>query len=157
MKYSDEQLIAMAVDIAKTSASNGGGPFGCVITRDGEIVATASNSVTLTNDPTAHAEVNAIRCACYDLKTFDLTGCTLYASCEPCPMCLSACYWAHIAKIYYSGTSRNASSVDFDDSFIYRELRKPVSERAIPMERICPDLGDDPFVIWKENSEKIEY
>lgn len=157
MKYSDEQLIAMAVDIAKSSALNGGGPFGCVIARDGEIVSTASNSVTLSNDPTAHAEVNAIRHACYDLKTFDLSGCTLYTSCEPCPMCLSACYWAHISTIFYSGTSRNASSVDFDDKFIYDELHKPMAERTIKMKRICPELGDDPFEVWANNSNKIEY
>jgi tRNA(Arg) A34 adenosine deaminase TadA len=157
MILDDNKLMSMAIDIAVSSADNGGGPFGCVIARNGEIVATASNSVTSDNDPTAHAEINAIRHACADLHTFDLKGCVLYASCEPCPMCLSACYWAHIDKIYYSGTQLDAADADFDDRFIYAELAKDKTVRAIPMERICPEKGEGPFEVWKRNSGKIEY
>ena len=116
--------------------SNAGGPFGAVIAKDGEIIAKGWNKVTSTNDPTAHAEVTVIREACKKLGTFDLTGCELYTSCEPCPMCLSASYWAGIKKIYYGNTRKDAADINFDDDFIYKEIPLPMNERTIPMEQV---------------------
>ena len=128
----DLQFLKTASDIALRSVGEGGGPFGAVIVKDGKIVAEASNSVTIDNDPTAHAEVNAIRKACSSLGTFKLDGCYIYSSCEPCPMCLSALYWAGVARIYYGNTKEDADAIDFSDKFIYDELDKPQSERTIP-------------------------
>ena len=147
------QAIALAVENVK----NGGGPFGAVIVKDGEVVATGVNKVTLDNDPTAHAEVNAIRKACTRLGTFDLAGCELYTSCEPCPMCLGAIYWAHIDKIYYGATQYDAAEVGFDDSFIYRELELKSEKRNKPIENILHNEALAPFVAWQEKDDKIEY
>ena len=147
-----------AIELAAENAGSvTGGPFGAVIVKDGEIVAAQSNKVTVDIDPTAHAEVNAIREACKVLGTFDLSGCVLYSSCEPCPMCLSAAYWAHIDKIYYAADRYDAAKVGFDDEFIYKELSLPISARRLGLEQIMPEDGLVPFVKWSENNEKIHY
>ena len=155
--HNDKYWMDMAIDAAEKSALQGGGPFGCVIVKNGEMVALSSNSVTKDNDPTAHAEVNAIRQACRKLGTFVLEGCTLYTSCEPCPMCLAACYWAHIDKIFYSGNRDDAAIAGFDDDHIYEEFSLPMEERDIPVERISAEKGSVPFLAWKNNSERVEY
>lgn len=155
--YTNEEIMAKAIALAKESATSGGGPFGCVIVKDGKIITSASNSVTKDFDPTAHAEVNAIRSACKKLKTFDLDGCLLYTSCEPCPMCLAACYWAHIDAIYYSGNQDDAATVGFDDRYIYRQIDLKKEKRSILMQRILPEQGMVPFQAWKENEDKIHY
>lgn len=137
--------------------NNYGGPFGAVIVKDGEIIAEAFNRVTSSNDPTAHAEVTAIREACKKLNTFDLSGCELYTSCEPCPMCLAAIYWARIKKIYYANTKEDAADIDFDDNFIYKEFAKEKSERSIPMEQIGRDKAIEVFKNWTKKQDKVEY
>lgn len=147
------QAIALAVENVK----GGGGPFGAVVVKDGRVVATGVNRVVPNNDPTAHAEVNAIRAACVKLGTFNLSGCVLYTSCEPCPMCLGAIYWAHIDKIYYGATQHDAAAVDFDDSFIYRELELKPSERNKPVENILHDEALAPFNAWRSKADKVEY
>ncbi len=157
MNPCDREYIEMAIKIASESAANGGGPFGCVIVREGAVIATASNRVTLDNDPTSHAEVNAIREACSKLKTFELEGCILYTSCEPCPMCLAACYWAHIKKIYYSGDQVDAARAGFDDNHIYKEMSVDKCNRRIPIERIEAERGKDPFKVWEQNEKKVRY
>ena len=118
----DREIMQRAIDLASESVKKGGGPFGAVVVKDGKVIAESANSVTPDNDPTAHAEVNAIRLACKKLGTFMLDGCEIYASCEPCPMCLGAIYWAHIKTIYYAGTRSDAAKAGFDDDFIYREI-----------------------------------
>lgn len=151
-------FMSRAIELAAENAGSvTGGPFGAVIVKDGEIVAAQSNKVTVDIDPTAHAEVNAIREACKVLGTFDLSGCILYSSCEPCPMCLSAAYWAHIDKIYYAADRYDAAKVGFDDEFIYKELSLPISARRLGLEQIMPEDGLVPFVKWSENNEKIHY
>lgn len=153
-----EKFMREAVEIAKSNAvSVAGGPFGAVIVKDGTVISAASNSVTIDNDPTAHAEVNAIRAACAKLKSFDLAGCTLYTSCEPCPMCLSAAYWAHIDKIYYSAGRDDAQKAGFSDAFIYNEFSKHMSERSIPIEQILKNEGAEPFDEWMRNDKKVHY
>lgn len=142
---------------AENAASGRGGPFAAVVVQDGRIVAEGTNLVTSANDPTAHAEVVAIRRACAALGAFQLTGCELYTSCEPCPMCLGAIYWARPAAIYFSGTHKDAAAAGFDDSFIYQQTRLPVEERAIPMRRLLPESGRQPFVAWTQNGSRIPY
>lgn len=151
--YFMRQAIALAVENVK----NGGGPFGAVIVKDGRVVATGVNRVVPNNDPTAHAEVNAIRAACVKLGTFNLSGCVLYTSCEPCPMCLGAIYWAHIDKIYYGATQYDAAAVGFDDSFIYRELELKPAERNKPVENILHNEALAPFDAWRSKADKVEY
>lgn len=146
-----------AIAISKKSVENGGGPFGAAIVKDGVVVASSNNQVTKNNDPTAHAEVMAIRKACKKLNTFDLSGCVLYASCEPCPMCLSAMYWAHIDRYFYANQKEDAKSIGFDDQFIYEELDKPVSKRFMPREQILRDEAMEVFRMWTEKEDKIEY
>ena len=146
-----------AIDISIESVKSGGGPFGAVIVKDGEIIARASNSVTLTNDPTAHAEVNTIRAACATLGTFKLTGCELYTSCEPCPMCLSSAYWAGIKTIYYGNTREDAQRIDFDDSFIYDQIPIAPSKRTIPSLQMLGTEAVKAFEAWEEKDDKIEY
>lgn len=153
----DLQFLKTASDIALRSVGEGGGPFGAVIVKDGKIVAEASNSVTIDNDPTAHAEVNAIRKACRELGTFKLNGCYIYTSCEPCPMCLSALYWAGVARIYYGNTKEDADAIDFSDKFIYDELDKPQSERKIPCIHIPGTDAIDAFRAWQAKPDKTEY
>lgn len=156
----ERQLIERAGVISKNNVVNRlGGPFGAVIanTKTGEIVAEFGNLVTTTNDPTAHAEVNAIRKACLQLNTFDLSGNTIYTSCEPCPMCLGAIYWAHLDKVYYSNTKVDAKIIGFDDSFIYDEIERPITERIIPFHNINTDSAKEAFLLWNSSNEKIEY
>lgn len=153
----DREFLRMAAAKSEASVEAGGGPFGAVIVKDGEVVAVESNSVTIDNDPTAHAEVNAIRSACRRLGTFRLEGCTVYSSCEPCPMCLSALYWAGVARIYYGNTKDDAAAIDFSDKFIYEELERPMALRSIPCVHI-PDSGAiRAFRMWTDKTDKIEY
>ena len=153
----NEDFMRQAIELAVENIKNGGGPFGAVIVKDGAVVATGANRVTANNDPTAHAEVCAIRAACTKLGTFDLSGCVIYTSCEPCPMCLGAIYWAHIDKIYYGANQLDAASVDFDDSFIYRELELTPDKRNKPVENILHDEAQAPFRAWQEKDDKIRY
>ena len=146
-----------AIELSINSANNDGGPFGCVITKENEIIAEGSNKVTLSNDPTAHAEVVAIREACKKLNTFNLTGCDLYTSCEPCPMCLAAIYWSHIDNIFYANTRLDAKNIDFDDSFIYSEMNKDIENRKIKMHQMHRDEALEAFKIWKNKEDKIKY
>ena len=144
-----------AISLAEDNASSGnGGPFGAVIVKDGKVVAEGSNTVTVDNDPTAHAEVNAIRRACAVLGTFDLSGCELYTSCEPCPMCLAACYWAHISRVYYAAGRDDAAAAGFDDDMIYVEVAKPLDERKLPFIQLLPEEGLRPFLLWRSNPDK---
>jgi tRNA(Arg) A34 adenosine deaminase TadA len=153
----NEIFMREAIALAVGNVKNGGGPFGAVIVKDGVVVATGVNRVTANNDPTAHAEVSAIRAACTKLGTFDLSGCVLYTSCEPCPMCLGAIYWAHIHKVYYGASQFDAAAAGFDDSFIYRELEIPKERRGKPMENVLPEEASEPFDAWREKSDKVEY
>ena len=146
-----------AIRLANESVERGGGPFGAVIVKDGEIVAGSSNSVTIDNDPTAHAEVNTIRKACQKLRTFDLSGCTIYTSCEPCPMCLGAIYWARIGKIFYGNTRKDARDIDFADDFIYEELELPLEKRTVPIKPLLRDEALKTFRLWTEKTDKVEY
>ena len=146
-----------AIELAVENVKNGGGPFGAVIVKNGEIVSTGVNRVTANNDPTAHAEVSAIRAACEKLGTFMLDGCEIYSSCEPCPMCLGAIYWAHIDRLYYGCNKYDAADAGFDDSFIYKELELDASERRLKTEELLPDEAKVAFEAWKSNESKIEY
>ncbi len=149
-----EQAIRLAVDNVR---SGQGGPFAAVVVKNGQVVATGSNRVTSTNDPTAHAEVTAIREACRALNTFQLTGCELYTSCEPCPMCLGAIYWARPDRVYFAATARDAADAGFDDPFIYDELKRQHNERRIPHEPMMRAEGLAPFRAWTEKSGRIRY
>ncbi len=153
----DKKFMLEAIRVANENIENQGGPFGAVIVKDGEIIAASGNSVTIDNDPTAHAEVNTIRKACKRLSTFNLEGCEIYSSCEPCPMCLSAIYWAHIDKLYYATTKDDAASIGFDDSFIYHELTLKPKERRVQAEQHDRDEALEPFNIWKTKLDKTEY
>ena len=153
----DREFMREAIRLASESVCNGGGPFGAVVVKDGEIVAGSSNRVTIDNDPTAHAEVNTIREACRRLGTFDLSGCSIYTSCEPCPMCLGAIYWAHIDRIYYGNTRKDARDIDFADDFIYDELDKPLDERTVPIIPMLRDEALQSFRLWAEKTDKTEY
>ncbi len=153
----DKVFMREAIRLADESVRNGGGPFGAVIVKDGEIVAGSANSVTLNNDPTAHAEVNAIRQACGKLGTYDLSGCVIYTSCEPCPMCLGAIYWAHLDRIYYGNTKKDAAEIDFDDEFIYKELDKPMHERCVPLIPVLGEEAIQTFRLWSLKEDKTEY
>lgn len=146
-----------AISLSIESVRKGGGPFGAVIAKDGEIIAEGSNSVVPDNDPTAHAEVNTIRKACRKLGTFDLSSCEIYSSCEPCPMCLGAIYWAHIDKIYFGGNRKDAADAGFDDDFIYKEIELSPYRRQKPSEILLHDEAVRAFQIWKEKTDKTEY
>lgn len=139
------------------SQKNRGGPFGAVVVRQGEIIARGWNQVTLRNDPTAHAEITAIRAACKTLKTYRLSDCQLYTSCEPCPMCLAAIYWARVAKVFFANTRRDAARIQFDDAFIYREVAKPIARRKIRMEQILRGEALQVFSEWNAEPNKIRY
>ncbi len=136
---------------------NEGGPFGCVIVKDDVIVGRGYNKVTSTNDPTAHAEVTAIRDACRHLNTFQLIGCELYTSCEPCPMCLAAIYWAKISKVHYACTRHDAAEIGFDDEFLYEEMTKDMSQRMIPIEQLMREDAFEVFKSWMVKQDKIDY
>ena len=153
----DKEMMREAIRLADESVANGGGPFGAVIVKDGEIIAATSNRVTLDNDPTAHAEVNCIRMACKRLGTFDLSGCTIYTSCEPCPMCLGAIYWARIDRIFYGNNRQDAADIGFDDDFIYQELARPMDNRSTPIIPILQDEALLSFRLWTEKTDKAEY
>jgi guanine deaminase len=153
----NEEFMRKAIELSKESVQNGGGPFGAVIVKDGKIIATGTNCVTKSNDPTAHAEINAIREACKKLKTFQLDECEIYTSCEPCPMCLSAIYWAHIQKIYYSNTRIDAARNGFSDAFIYNEIPKIPDHRRIPAVPLLRGDGAEAFHIWHDKTDKTEY
>lgn len=146
-----------AIEISRNNVEQGGGPFGAVIVQNGRVVGEGANRVTASNDPTAHAEVEAIRQACKRLQTFDLTDCEIYTSCEPCPMCLSAIYWARISKIYFANTKQDAAQIQFDDDFIYQEIPKKISERKIPMDQILRDKALEVFKLWNEKVDKTPY
>lgn len=153
----DERFMREAIRLADESVERGGGPFGAVIVKDGAIVARGANSVTLDNDPTAHAEVNAIRAACRSLGTFDLSGCTVYTSCEPCPMCLAAIYWAGISRIYYGNTRKDAAAIDFADDHIYNELSRPLEQRSVPITPLLRNEALHTFTRWEEKTDKTTY
>lgn len=153
----DIRFMNMAASLAEKNIDEGGGPFGAVIVRDGVVVATGVNRVTIDNDPTAHAEVNAIRSACSKEQTFNLAGCVVYTSCEPCPMCLSALYWAGVSRIYYGNTQDDANAINFSDRFIYQELGKPQSERTIPCIKMDSTRTIKTFEKWVQKEDKIEY
>lgn len=152
-----KELMRRAIQLAVDNVAAGGGPFGAVIAKDGEIVAEGVNRVTPNHDPTAHAEVSAIRAACAKLKTFDLSGYEIYTSCEPCPMCLGAIYWAHLDRIYYGANQHDAATINFDDAFIYRELAVPVEERQKKMLNLLPKEALAAFDAWREKDDKVEY
>jgi guanine deaminase len=154
----DNPFMARAIQLSIDNVlSARGGPFGAVIVRDGNIIAEAANQVTSTHDPTAHAEVMAIREACKRLRVFDLQGCEIYTSCEPCPMCLGAIYWARLDRIYFANDAADASAAGFDDSLIYRELERDHSQRKIPMVRMMREKGLEAFQAWKSSANKIVY
>ena len=136
---------------------NEGGPFGCIVVKDGKIVGRGNNKVTSTNDPTAHAEITAIRDACKNLNTFQLDGCVIYTSCEPCPMCLGAIYWARPDKVFFGSGKKDAADAGFDDDFIYKELEVPYEKRTIPFKQIGKQEALKAFNIWKEKEDKITY
>lgn len=146
-----------AIRLSEDNVRNGGGPFGAVIARDGEIVGTGTNRVTPDCDPTAHAEVNAIRDAASRLGTFDLSGCEIYSSCEPCPMCLGAIYWAHLDRLYYGNDKQDAAGIGFDDAFIYRELDLKPEDRSLKSERLLSDEAATAFREWAAKPDKVEY
>lgn len=153
----NNELMQRAIDLSKTSVANGGGPFGAVIARNGEIIAEGSNCVTIDCDPTAHAEVTAIRKATKKLGTFDLSGCEIFTSCEPCPMCLGAIYWAHLDKIYYANDRKDAAAIGFDDDFIYEEISLKPTERQKPCELLMHDAALEAFRLWQSKTDKTEY
>lgn len=150
-------FLSEALRLAGDSARSGGGPFGAVIVRGDEVIATGSNQVTASNDPTAHAEVVAIRTACQRLGNFRLDDCVLYASCEPCPMCLAAIYWARIPRVVFAATRADAAQAGFDDETIYAELAKPLSERAVCMEHTAAPEASAPFQLWQANARRVNY
>jgi guanine deaminase len=149
-----KEAIQQAVENVR---SGRGGPFGAIVVKDGRVIATGTNLVTSANDPTAHAEVNAIREACRALGAFQLTGCEIYTSCEPCPMCLGAIYWARPDRVYFAATASDAAKAGFDDSFIYEELKLAHRERRIPFEPIMREAGLEPFREWMQKNDRIRY
>ncbi|MBN2805722.1 MAG: nucleoside deaminase [Prolixibacteraceae bacterium] len=151
------ELMTRALQLAAENVARKGGPFGAIIVKDGKIVGEGVNQVPVINDPTAHAEVQAIRDACKNLNTFRLEGCEIYTSCEPCPMCFSSIYWAHIDKVYYAANHEDADRAGFDDGFIYKELRVEMHERKIPFEALQHDLKLLPFEKWNDLDDKIQY
>lgn len=153
----DARFMEMAIRLSEENIDNGGGPFGAVIVKDGEIVSTGANRVVPNNDPTAHAEVTAIRNACSKLGTFNLAGCTVYSSCEPCPMCLSALYWAGVDRICYGNTKDDAKAINFDDSFIYDELELAYKDRSIKCEHFMRDRALAAFRKWDDKNDKVPY
>jgi len=151
-------FIKEAVRLSRENVISGdGGPFGAVIVKEGKIIASGTNKVTSKNDPTAHAEIEAVRSACSLLNTFNLSGCEIYSSCEPCPMCLSAIYWARLDKIYFANTKNDAAEINFDDNFIYEEISKPLHKRKIPILKIDHDDAKKVFEEWIKKEERINY
>ena len=158
MTEQDRKFMSRAIELARQGVdANDGGPFGCVVVQDGEIIGEGSNTVTSANDPTAHAEVNAIRDACKRLGAFQLDGCTIYTSCEPCPMCLGAIYWARPARVFYACNRDDAALIGFDDDFIYGELEKSNAEREMVAVELMRDEALEVFRRWATKPDKIEY
>lgn len=151
------EFMKMAIQLSEENIAKGGGPFGAVIVKDGKVVAKAANSVTNDKDPTAHAEVNAIRKASKRLNDFNLSGCTIYSSCEPCPMCLSAIYWARIDKLYYANDKKDAKFAGFDDEFIYKEIDLPQEKRKVETKQILREEAIEVFKLWNNTIDKTEY
>lgn len=152
------EFMQQAIALATENVTSGrGGPFGAVVVQDGKVIATGVNLVTALNDPTAHAEVTAIRNACALLVTFQLEGCDVYTSCEPCPMCLAAIYWARCRAIYYGNTAADAAKAGFDDAFLYDEMKKPLGERKIPIVQMLPDEARASFAAWRDAPAKVLY
>ena len=151
------EFMRRAIALALDNIRAGGGPFGAAIVKDARVIAEGANRVTATNDPTAHAEVVAIREACRALRTFQLDGCDLYTTCEPCPMCLGAIYWARPSRVYYAGTAADAAAAGFDDAFIYREIMEPHASRRIPMTQLLRDESLTIFSAWTAKSDKTPY
>lgn len=151
------ELMRTAIRLSEENVKAGGGPFGAVIARDGVIVATGVNRVTPDCDPTAHAEVSAIRAAAAALKTFDLSGCEIYTSCEPCPMCLGAIYWAHLDRMYYGNDKEDAANIGFDDAFIYKELELAPADRQLKSEELLPQEALAAFEAWARKGDKVTY
>lgn len=157
-KQEHEEFMRMAIELSVKNVSESiGGPFGAVVVKDGNVIAGSANKVTSTNDPTAHAEVSAIRLACTALNTFDLSGCVIYTSCEPCPMCLGAIYWAKIETIYYANTKADAENIGFSDKFIYEELDKPMQKRILPVIQMMRNEAMQAFKLWETSPMRIEY
>ena len=154
---SNKKFMRKAIALSLRNIVNGGGPFGAVIVKDGKIVSTGVNRVTTSTDPTAHAEINAIRKAAKKLGTFDLSGCEIYTSCEPCPMCLGAVYWARLDKMYYGNTKTDAKKIGFDDSFIYDEIELKPENRRLQSVQLLPDEAIKAFESWENSTDKIEY
>lgn len=153
-----EKFMRMAIELSEQNVKGAaGGPFGAVVVKNGEVVAASANQVVQQNDPTAHAEVTAIRLACQRLGTYDLSGCVIYTSCEPCPMCLGAIYWAHIDTIYYGNTKADAADIGFDDHFIYKELALPMNQRKLQIVQLLRDEALSAFKRWTESGSKIGY
>lgn len=152
-----DDFMRKAIELSLKNIENGGGPFGAVIVKDGEIIATGVNRVTASCDPTAHAEVSAIREAAKKLGTFNLSGCEIYTSCEPCPMCLGAIYWARLDKMYYANTKTDAKNIGFDDSFIYDELELKPADRKLPSETLLHNEAIKAFETWASKEDKVEY
>jgi tRNA(Arg) A34 adenosine deaminase TadA len=153
-----EKFMRIAIELAEDNVKRGvGGPFGAVIVKDGMIVARSANRVVPTNDPTAHAEVSVIRLACQELETYNLSGCEIYTSCEPCPMCLGAIYWARIDKIYYANTKADAAAIGFDDHFIYDELESAMENRKLPFQQLLRDEAIQAFKLWESTEHKEHY
>lgn len=154
----EKQFIDEAAQMAiKGIHQNAGGPFGCIIVKNGKIISRGYNQVTSTNDPTAHAEMVAIRQACKSLNSFQLDDCEIYTSCEPCPMCMAAIYWARPSKVYFANTHKDAQSIGFDDQFIYQELSLPIEKRKIEMQHIESVKAKEAFQLWQQKKDKIEY
>jgi tRNA(Arg) A34 adenosine deaminase TadA len=153
-----ERFMRIAIELSEQNVKGvTGGPFGAVIVKDGNVVAKSANKVVQQNDPTAHAEVSAIRLACQELGTYDLEGCVIYTSCEPCPMCLGAIYWAHIDKIYYGNTKADAAAIGFDDHFIYKELGLPMNERKLQIIQLLGDEALSAFKLWSDSESRTDY
>ncbi len=152
-----EKFMLKAIELSKKSIAEGGGPFGCVIVKENNIIAEGYNQVTKNNDPTAHAEIVTIRKACYKLDTFDLSGVEIFTSCEPCPMCLSAIYWSRINKVYYGNSRKDAALIDFDDEHIYNELKLDIKKRKIKMSQINNNDAIKVFELWQKTEDKTKY
>ena len=153
----NKTFMRQAIQLAMDNIKNGGGPFGAVIVTDGDVIATGVNRVTANNDPTAHAEVTAIRQACEKLGTFSLEGCDIYASCEPCPMCLGAIYWARLDHLYYGANKHDAAAAGFDDQFIYEEIELPYANRHLKTASLLEDEAQAPFTLWAQHEERVAY
>lgn len=158
LQKENEKFMKMAIALSEQNVTQSlGGPFGAVIVKDGKLIAKSANKVTTSNDPTAHAEVSAIRKACKKLRTFDLSGCVIYTSCEPCPMCLGAIYWSRIELIYYANTKKDAADIGFDDQFIYDEIDLDMGKRKLPVVQLLRDEAQQAFKQWTASVIKTDY